>query len=400
MPGRLPGVEGLRALAAAAVLLHHVPWVAGTEDLRLAGPIETVFEDLRWGLVLFFALSGFLLFRPFARTILNDAPPPSIRNYARHRALRILPAYWVILLLTIFVVGTAAVWAGDGTGIPSIGVLIADLLLVQNYSTSTVLTGIGPAWSLAVEVVFYVLLPILAIGAARFAARASGPNGRIVAALGAGMLLIVVGIASKVALSAGMFPASWGFVTKTLLPVHADMFGYGMLAAVAHVLHEEGRLEVKARPLLIGAAALTMAMVVLGPKLGIQRSGQLSDSVIGAACGLLLLAVCAKGAGARVLDRRPVVFTGLISYSVYLWHLPLLLWLADHGVTVSGEVSLVGVALLAAALTFALSALTWRFVERPAQRAAKRTTPSTSDSLTASSSASRSRWPRTSLNVR
>lgn len=402
MPRRLPGVEGLRALAASAVLLHHVPMIAhdrGTE-VWLSGVAGDVFANLRWGLILFFALSGFLLFRPFAHAIITGEALPSIRAYARHRVLRIMPAYWVILLATAFLLGTAMVWGGDGTGIPSFGVLAADLLLLQNYSPDTVLTGIGPAWSLAVEVVFYAVLPVLAVGSAAVAARRAGPRGRVLAAIGAATTLIVIGLVSKTAFRAGLTPEGWHMVATTLMPLHADLFGYGMLAAVAHVLHAEGRLTVRPGPLLGTAALLGIVTAVVAPSLGMADAGGYADVAIGTACALVLLAVCATGAGCRVLDCRPVVWVGLISYSVYLWHVPVLTWLREHGLTADTPATLLAVAAVTVLATGLLSALTWRFVERPAYTAAKRTTPSDSFSTTAPSIASKSTWPRTSLNVR
>jgi peptidoglycan/LPS O-acetylase OafA/YrhL len=97
---RLSGIEGLRAVAALAVLTFHVVLFSpavGSLPLQLPHHGERVFSGLRFGLTLFFVLSGFLLYRPFVAAAMAKRPLPSIRDYLRRRALRILPAYWVIL---------------------------------------------------------------------------------------------------------------------------------------------------------------------------------------------------------------------------------------------------------------------------------------------------------------
>ena len=66
--------------------------------------------NLAYGVVLFFTLSGFLLYRPFAASIVRGERLPSVRGYLRNRALRILPAYWAILFLCAVVVGSATFW--------------------------------------------------------------------------------------------------------------------------------------------------------------------------------------------------------------------------------------------------------------------------------------------------
>src|SRR5439155_14852002 len=128
----------------------------------------TVFiRPLQSGVTLFFVLSGFLLYRPFAQAALNGTARPSIRRYLRNRALRILPAYWTVLLVSVGAGATvvAATESGNLVGRLGPGQLSASLLLVQSYRPSTIFTGLQPAWSLCVEAAFYVLLPLAALAA-------------------------------------------------------------------------------------------------------------------------------------------------------------------------------------------------------------------------------------------
>jgi len=85
------GIEGLRARAAIAIITLHT-WAYSSGSF---GQLNQLFADLDQGLTLFFALSGFLLYRPFAAALLDRRAMPGSRAYLRNRALRIIPAYLV-----------------------------------------------------------------------------------------------------------------------------------------------------------------------------------------------------------------------------------------------------------------------------------------------------------------
>ena len=111
------------------------------------------------GVAFFFVISGFLLYRPFLAA--RFAGPPArraIRDYARRRVLRIVPAYWVALTVLAATVGLCGVFTGDWWVYYG---------FLQNTRLSTTLCGIGAAWSLAIEASFYVALPLWALLMAR-----------------------------------------------------------------------------------------------------------------------------------------------------------------------------------------------------------------------------------------
>src|SRR5688572_2754455 len=105
--GRLPGIEGLRALAAFSLVGYHTWLYSGPTGSLDLGPLKRVFLHLAAGVTLFFTLSGFLLYGPFAEAMLHRSAWPSLATYFKNRALRIIPAYWVILLLVSTVHGSA-----------------------------------------------------------------------------------------------------------------------------------------------------------------------------------------------------------------------------------------------------------------------------------------------------
>ncbi len=373
---RLRGIDGLRACAAGAVLVYHVwrfaPPGRGTEDL---GVLSSVLPHLWHGVTLFFVLSGFLLYRPFAAAALRGTRAPSVTAFLRNRALRILPAYWVVLLATAFVLRTALVPQGETArteGVPSAELLVLDLLLLQNFSFDGLFTGIGPAWSLAVEAVFYVVLPVVAVVALAGRARGAGPR---TAALAPVAALLLLGVTGKVAAHGGL--VDWSFGVLRSFWAWADVFALGMAVAVVAVEAQDGRLHLprRWRP-VAGGVVVAVAAAGLATDTSNLRPLEVATSVhnvaVGAACALVVALVVLPGPPRwglrRVLEGRAVVAAGIVSYSVFLWHEPLLRWLRLQGATAEGATGFLVNLALVALLTAALSVVTYRLVERPALR--------------------------------
>jgi peptidoglycan/LPS O-acetylase OafA/YrhL len=344
--------------------------------------------DLAFGVTLFFSLSGFLLYRPFAATLLGGTRPPSIRKYLINRMLRILPAYWVILFVVGFVLQSAFVFLPHHPlhgGLFDPDELFSNMFLVQNYRPQTLLTGIVPAWSLGVEVVFYLTLPLLVLVAFALARRL--PSRRL-AALAPALILLAIGASGKAVAtfavtSHGPFAGyqhDWNSVIEKSFWCHADLFAFGMALAVIHVEVDRGTIrpprfwQAIAAATAVGAYAATARWTDdIGERLG--RSP--FNTLMALACALLVsLVVIRSGDGdqqrqprlVRFLETRPLVAVGVVSYSVFLWHEPIIYWLHDHHLAWAGPAGFVPNLALTALVTGALSALTWRYVERPALR--------------------------------
>jgi len=383
---RLPGIEGLRAIAAGTILVIHCWRFDGQVGVGSTEPAATVLENLSLGVVLFFALSGFLLYRPFAAAIARAEELPRVGRYLHNRALRILPAYWVILLVTSLVLVSANLRDGDGHLL--IGALddplelLASALLVQQYDPDTLLVGIGPAWSLAVEAVFYLLLPILVIAAARAARGRRVRAERVRILLAPALALLALGLAGKLVAGGVLggapdegWQSDWYSVLVRSFLAQADLFAFGMAAAVAHTEAVDGRLTLprhwRAIALVLSLTLLAAAAVTLG-------QGQLGwlpqNTVVALAAALLVAAISFPGPadGAlwlrRVLETRALVAVGIVSYSVFLWHEPVIRWLAEHGVMRAGAIGFVWNLVVTIVAVGILSMLSYRFVERPALR--------------------------------
>ncbi|CAA9499247.1 MAG: hypothetical protein AVDCRST_MAG53-1838, partial [uncultured Solirubrobacteraceae bacterium] len=344
----------------------------GTAD---GGVLTAALPHLWHGVTLFFVLSGFLLYRPFAAAAMRGTPRPGLVRYVRHRALRVLPAYWLVLLITAFVLQTALVADDAGPrseGVPDLELLVINALLLQNLTPETIFTGIGPAWSLAVEAAFYALLPLLAAIALTLRTRGAGRHATALAPVG---LLLAVGVSGKVAVLTGV---EWDLGVVRSIWGLADLLAFGMLVAVVSIDVEDGRrgLPRHWRRAAVGcivavvAIGLTLEPTNLEPGMA---STLVFTTAVGAACALLIALVTLPAPGsrrrlARLLERPAIAGMGAISYSVFLWHEPLLRWLRLHGATIDGTAGFALNLALTAGLTSVLAAVTYHFVEAPVLR--------------------------------
>ncbi len=349
---RNDSLDGLRGIAALAVLAFHV-WlytrlVPSTAMTTLG---DHAWEAGRLGLVLFFALSGYLLYAPWARAAFAGARPPALRPYLAKRAARILPAYYLALAGTLLLLWDAA--GTPGVRLPPAGALPLFLVFGQNFSSDSVMTFDPPTWTLAIEISFYLVLPLLGWLASRPAARARSPF-----ALPAAIL--VAGVAWNAAIYLAGAPITFGKVLPAALPY----FGAGMLAAV---LTETRQLSRTASGVLAaaGIAAVTGDVLIHSGPIGSSGLLFASEAVrdLPAALGFAAIVAAAGARGPRCLRWRPLVGLGTISYGVYLWNVPLLLALRAAGALPLQPLLALPVVLAAAVVVAALS---WRLVERPA----------------------------------
>lgn len=410
--GRLLGMNGLRGVAALTVLITHVRGF-GTPDpvhhsVNGGGPVSAgllnpLFVLLSFGVPLFFSVSGFLLYRRFAAAIIIRRRGPNITDYARARVLRIVPPYWAILLATGVLFPAAlirttggALALGDLSHHPR--TLLADFALVQNYIPATTITGIGPTWTLLNEAIFYLVLPVLSLPLIAIAARTAVARRRLALAFVAPAVLLTLGIASKsfgaVRLHLdpdGGWGADWPTVFQRSFIYQADLFAAGMTAAVLSVLVERGTLQIswhRRRGLLAIAAGIFVSVPFLARHGIFPRT--FVDTTVTIPYGLLLLGLATVGDRrtllARSLQWRPIALVGLASYSLFLWHEPIVRWLSAQGATAPGRAGLAANIVMVGAISLALSTVSYRLIERPClayrKRAeARRHAPATAPTL-------------------
>lgn len=149
-PGSYPLMDSVRAIAALSIFAFHV---AG--QYELSGVAGDLAATLTAGVPIFFVVSGFLLYRPFALAHLTGRPLPATTAFLWRRALRIVPAFWVALTV-VLLVGDTDVTANQA---------LALFGFAQVYDPQTVGLGLAQAWSLDCEVVYYVMIPLVILAA-------------------------------------------------------------------------------------------------------------------------------------------------------------------------------------------------------------------------------------------
>lgn len=156
-------IDGLRFLAIFLVLLHHVHGFIEFKnyftynDTTTFDWLRTFLIDARRGVELFFVISGFILALPFAKAAFSDSPKPSIKKYFMRRLTRLEPPY-IIALILMFIyqltLGEMSQWMATKS-------FFASLFYVHNLTYDWPSLLLPVAWSLELEVHFYLLAPIL-----------------------------------------------------------------------------------------------------------------------------------------------------------------------------------------------------------------------------------------------
>lgn len=221
--GRHHALDGIRAGACLMVLVVHVSTETG--DALAPGPIGALLSAGALAVPLFFALSGVLLYRPWARAALEGTRGPSARVYLWRRVMRVFPAYWVVATVALLL------WAGEHLGSPRHWFEV--LTLTFTFNTDPHWDGPGPhglgqMWSLSVEVAFYLSLPLFALLLGLWAKRGKGVDAR-----GRRLLigLAVICALSFLALIPQYYPEPREYM-HSWLPRCMGMFAVGMALAV------------------------------------------------------------------------------------------------------------------------------------------------------------------------
>lgn len=330
-------IDGLRAIAVLAVIVYHA-------GLGLSGGYV--------GVDVFFVISGFLITTLIGRDL--DRGTFSMRDFWRRRIVRIWPAS-MVMMLAVLVASLVVMAPGDL--ITTSKDAISQLFLAANIHYWRTTDYFGPlaefrpllhCWSLAVEEQFYLLLPPLLVGMWAFGRRP-----------------VVITLLLGSLLSLGLSVATLDrhpWAAFYLLPTRAWEMGLGSLLALRGVEIRKGGIG---RELLAIAGLAAMLLPAFVYDAGTPFPGL---SALPVCLGTAILIATPGSRTSRVLAAAPLRAIGLVSYSLYLWHWPILALLRY----VEGPVLSVEQTIWALVGTVVLGTLSWRFVEQPFRRSASR----------------------------
>ncbi len=381
--GRLPLIDSLRALTTLAILLAHTFGPSGAHQSATLHPYTTRFE---FTIAVFMMLSAFLIYRPYARSRLDDRPPPDLKRYARNRFLRVVPPYWVALTITGLWITTAGVGVFTARGIPTY------YLFGQVYSPETVLGGIAIAWFLCILVAFYVFVPLYAAFMRRFGADRAG---RFRAELWGCGALIAFTVVYRIVVDLAGLRGEYGI--SYFLFAYFDWLAPGMALAVLSVWFGKrwtgarpepgeaplpGAFQAFARWPSLGLAIALVSFWFVSTQIGLtgpypnpdDHLQYFAEHTLNLLIALFIFLPFAigdarHGVTRRLLNNRPLIFISLISYGILLYHLSVIEQLKDWGFDPpSGIVSYVAWPVVTLAIAMVFGALSYVLIERPLGR--------------------------------
>ena len=373
--GYIPAIEGLRGIAVLWVVIFHyiavrsgqsadplVAWIDASQALRV------IVRNGFLGVDLFFLITGFLLTLPWFKHAAQGRPAPSARDFYIRRARRILPAYYAQLALLFFVflpLLNPGLWRLDRELVlGNLGLHALFLHYVTPYSSASLSIN-GALWTLGLEMQYYLLLPLTAVWFTR------------TPYIAAGMFLLVAVVWKLLALHDlqplislyGAIGARWSPTEATLrhfagtqLPGYLGHFALGILCGRLWLLNR-GKVPDRRRAVALAivtvAGVLALYAILAGHATWLGEQGWVGIAV---ALAIVMWAAISKRPAwaTNVLGWAPLTLIGRVSYSMYLYHLPLLLLFNQYAPLLGGLTFLAYFALLVLA-----SSLSFRFVERP-----------------------------------
>ncbi|GAC1568060.1 MAG: hypothetical protein NVS2B3_09640 [Vulcanimicrobiaceae bacterium] len=324
-------LDGLRGLAIVMVVLTH-SYLTDYRPALALGPVAIGIEPLvlagSLGVELFFFISGFVLFAPYARAMCGERPFPTLAHFVERRFLKIVPSYYLALgvVAALFYLPpdvAAARWPQ----------LLAHALFAHTFWHDTMFALVSSFWSLGVEVQFYVVFPAIA------AAMRRRP-------LATYLALLVIGESYRLWLARTAQNRDFFWVSQ--LPGQIDLFALGMLCAYGYVRYRERIATPRARTfatvVACGAFALGARLVDdfahVTKTMGVEdhQSWQ-NDHRLIVSLAIAALALGSLGAHAwwrGLLANPALVWLSGISYNLYLWHDAILVQCSQTGFPCAG----------------------------------------------------------------
>ncbi|GGC62510.1 acyltransferase [Hoyosella rhizosphaerae] len=355
--GFLPGCEGMRGAAALGVLLTHVAFQTGSVTESFWGRVWGRFD---LAVALFFALSGFLLWRQHARAARGLSASPSTGRYLRHRIVRIMPAYIVVVCAVLLLLheargASATVWW-------------ANLTLMQVFVPYSLVEGLTQMWSLSVELAFYLLLPLFGWGLWRLRGEAARWRVPVI------VTIAVLSLAWKYI----PVPTADGVHHDNWLPGYLSWFAAGMILAEFATAPPPRMVRLARIPMLMPIVAVCAIGIAASPLAGppglvdLEPLEYAVKILCGAVMGYALLApivLAEPGRHHRILASPTALMLGRWSYALFLWHVAVLMVTFPILGVPQFSGYMFPVLVLTVVLSVAVASVSYALVEEPARRA-------------------------------
>ena len=385
-PVRIPGADGLRALACLMVVLHHTSqrlnptnspdWLQGIHFFGMRGEV---------GVSLFFVLSGCLLSLPFWNSFANKEPAPSLKFYLINRGARIIPAFWLNLIVCTFL----GLWVFNQD--INWWRFLSGLFFINSYHYSTFFPAEinGPLWSIGLEVSCYLLLPLVLLLIIKSTKKLSHAIASLVGWI---VLLQLINPWIINTFMTSNVSKGWQYGltggAKQWLPywnvnTFFSQFLCGSLAALI-IVALRSRGTTKSR--YFDGAAIFLALTAIwlvADRLVVGAPDRLTDQpYLAPFYAILMAAVLVTSAFSttiyRALDNKVFSWLAKLSFSIYLWHMVLIVFIERkagrnyvyYGVTDTSEWVVLSCIVLAGSTLIAT--LSWRFLESPVLQYARK----------------------------
>ena len=356
-PGAIPELDGLRAIAVLLVLARHIfrPLQERDPDLLIAFGYDfaTPFVNGWVGVDLFFVLSGFLISRHLLSRM-QQGKAIRMGAYLGARALRILPAYFAVLVLVL--IGAFPFYA------PEVGTrsIVVHLLILQDYLGSDIVVAF---WSLGVEEKFYLCAPfIVMVAAMTQGARRYG----LLA-----VLVILPTILRTATLAKGAEIDSYVALFQNFRsPFHLTFDGLAIGLTVAFLQADgvTGRIGTGVRQAILGVSLGILAYLMLGAPMLAQIDAfdaTVQPLLIALGFGGVVLSVLDRQAEPGWLGARPLFIIAILSYTLYLVHMPLIPLATVLSITFGGAMQPLVFGITVLGLSFIAASIIHFGVEKP-----------------------------------
>ena len=361
----IPGLDGLRAIACLAVFGVHFHQLTGIDGAFGPFEVSRFFTNGNHGVAVFFVMSGFLLGLPWWHGAEPSGNPAWLRRYGFKRIARITPPYF--LCLTVLVL-KGRHWETAAERLDT----VLHYLFVHNFAEFSIYSLNSPFWTLAVQAQFYVIFPIALLLIHRAAATREGRL-RLWVALLAGSFAVHYGVMT-------LSGSRDGYVLSHSLLAHLPHFFLGVAAGylfwrLSAGSSRDGGNNRTACEVAFWTSALIVLFVVATPLDQFTQIpfGRYHFPLVPGLIALMIACVSSTRWARRLLETAPLRLLGVMSFGVYIYHLPALNLVARAMAAAGREAGehrlLFGVVGLAASI--GVATVSYVVIERPLLRLSK-----------------------------